>query len=478
MTFRLQTRILAAALGLMASVGPAEAAQKPLAGLWLASFSSTATTLRVALAITEPSPGRYAATMTAVDQDNVPRNALEVTFAGGEIHIQVTPAVTFTGRMSADGDALSGKWVERTRERLVTFFRVDRLPERNRPQEPKPPYPYGSENVGFENAADRVHLAGTLTLPPGNGPHPAVLLISGSGPQDRDETLFGHKPFLVIADYLTRRGVAVLRVDDRGVGESTGSRTAATSENFAGDALAAVGFLASRREIDRSRIGLIGHSEGGLIAPMVATRSRDVAFIVLLAAPGFPGAEIAAMQSHALLKAAGASEEQLAKQAVLQRKLTEALAGEGDAAVLRARVDRVLVEELGEADPRLPAARKNLEPQIALAVQPWTRFYMSYDPRPALRQVRCPVLALTGSKDIQVLAGPNLDAIRTALKEGGNSDATVQELPGLNHLFQTAATGLPAEYVKIEETFAPAALDALGEWILGHVKTGPVVRDQ
>ena len=261
---------------------------KSIDGIWLGTLSTGRQSLRIGLSISTGADGQPAVTMTSLDQANVPRPALEVQVVDGELRVKISAAARFQGRLGANGDTMSGRWLERTLDIPVTFFRVDKLPERKRPQEPRSPFPYTSEEVSFENVKENAHLAGTLTLPAGKGPHPVVLLISGSGAQDRDETLVGHKPFLVIADYLTRRGIAVLRVDDRGVGKSTGDRSGATTESFATDTLAGVNYLVTRPDIDRSRIGLVGHSEGGLIAPMVAVQSRDVAFIVLLAGPGLP----------------------------------------------------------------------------------------------------------------------------------------------------------------------------------------------
>jgi len=254
--------------------------------------------------------------------------------------------------------------------------------ESRRPQEPSPPYPYDEEEVRFSGGSPEVTLAGTLTSPRRGAPFPCAILIGGTGRLDRDETVSGHRPFQVIADYLTRRGIAVLRVDDRGVGGSTGSVEHSSSKDFAEDVRSSMRFLRARHDIVHSRIGLIAHSEGGLIAPLVAAKSRDVAFIVMLAGPGIP-------------------------------------------------------------------------------VTPG-----GYDPRPALRRVKCPVLALNGDRDQQVPPDPNLSEIERALRDGGNSDVQVATLPGLNHLFQTCETGAPAEYATIEETFAPAALDLMTTWIL------------
>ena len=339
----------------------------------------------------------------------------------------------------------------------------------DRPQTPEPPFPYNEREVIYTNDAEDTRLAGTLTVPPGSGPFPAALLISGSGAQNRDAEILGHKSFLVIADHLTRNGIAVLRVDDRGVGGSTGDMLVATTEDFASDVLAGVRFLAVQPEIDAGRIGLIGHSEGGIVAPMVAAASDDVAFIVLLAGSAIPGRELMVMQLAAVQRSIGRPQDNVEHQIEVQRRLLE-LAGEGaDLPALTdvvAELTRIQISNVPEGQrPSTEELEPAIEAEARQLTAPWWRFFLTYDPRTALRQVRCPVLAINGSLDTQVPPGPNLGAIRNALAEAGNDDVTVEELDGLNHLFQTAATGSPAEYAQIEETFAPAVLDLITSWV-------------
>jgi hypothetical protein len=306
--------------------------------------------------------------------------------------------------------------------------------------------------VTFDSAPG-VRLAGTLTVPRTPGPHPAVVLISGSGAQDRDETIFDHKPFLVLADHLTRQNIAVLRYDDRGVGGSTGSSAGATTMDFSADVVAAVDLLKTRKEVDASRIGLVGHSEGGLIASMVASRTADVRFQVLLASSGVVGETLLYHQASRLAKALGANEEQLTKGRALQSQLYEILKTEKDVETMRARI-RAL----------------NGEASAQLLTTPWFRFFLTYDPAVTLRTVKVPTLALNGEHDLQVSASENLAAIESALKAGGNRDVTVRSLPRLNHLFQTSRTGLPAEYGTISETFSPDVLAIVSGWIAEHTR--------
>jgi pimeloyl-ACP methyl ester carboxylesterase len=351
-------------------------------------------------------------------------------------------------------------------------FRLGReaIEAARRPQEPKPPYPYLEEEVSYTHGD--VTLAGTLTTPAGDGPHPAVLLISGSGPQNRDEEVFGHRPFLVLSDHLTRRGIAVLRVDDRGVGESTGDAEQATSEDFADDAMAGVEFLLARPEIDPGRIGLIGHSEGGVIAPMVASRSDDVSFIILLAGTGVPGDEIILRQMELIGRASGMEEERIADVIGTQRQMLDLVRAKATKAELEAMLRELVVVQMGTnltAEQLDDAARAHAQ----IATSPWFRFFLGYDPRPILEETRIPVLALGGELDLQVDPEQNLQEIREALRKAGNPDYTVLELPGLNHLFQSAETGNPDEYYSIDETFSPAALDTVSDWILKRFANTP-----
>jgi hypothetical protein len=266
----------------------------------------------------------------------------------------------------------------------------------------------------------------------------------------------GHRPFLVLSDFLTRHGIAVLRADDRGVAKSTGNFQAATTADFATDAEAGLAYLKTRPEVNPRKIGLIGHSEGGMIAPMVAARNPDVAFIVMLAGPGVPGDEILPAQLLLIAQANGTPRAVAEKQAAEQRELDAILTGGGDDAAIAKKL-RDKVSE-GLLDPQIEA-------QINTVNTPWFRYFLKYDPAQDLRKVQCPVLALNGERDLQVPPRLNLPAIRKALEESGNKNVEVDELPGLNHLFQTAKTGAPGEYIEIEETMSPAVLDKIAAWI-------------
>ncbi|ASS49714.1 MAG: hypothetical protein A3D31_09040 [Candidatus Fluviicola riflensis] len=343
----------------------------------------------------------------------------------------------------------------------------------NRPQQPKEPFPYYTEEVTFENKSAGITLAGTLSLPAKKGKFPVVVLISGSGPQDRNETILGHEPFAVIADYLTRNGVGVLRYDDRGAGKSTGNFGLATTTDFSTDAEAALNYLKQRKEVNKSKIGLVGHSEGGIIAPMVAARNKDVAFIIMLAGPGLPGSEILALQQALIGRAEGASEADIEENATISKGLFEIVAKEQDASATTAELKSYLETQLNALPDSMKS--KSTEEMIAEILpgvdNPWMKEFIRYDPRPALRKVTCPVLALNGSKDLQVPAKENIEAIEKALNEGwverGKKEKHIELyiLDGLNHLFQECETGSPSEYGAIEQTFSPRALAKMLDWM-------------
>jgi fermentation-respiration switch protein FrsA (DUF1100 family) len=386
----------------------------------------------------------------------------------------------YEGDLRDDG-TVEGTWTQGPTSLPLVLERVPEGEEaaavprpEDRPQTPECPCPYTVEEVRFPNPAGGFELAGTLTVPPGPGPFPGVVLVSGSGPQDRDETLAGHKPFAVLADHLTRAGVAVLRYDDRGVGGSGGEFASATSLDFATDADAALAWLAARPEVRGDAVGIVGHSEGGLVGPLVASTSERPRFLVLLAGPGVPGNEILRTQSRAISELQGVSTASMdLTDRILEgafRILRETEDG-GDAA---RRIRSLLTEAVADLSPEDRAAAGIpgddlgpwLDAEVAQLTSPWMRFFLSHDPAPPLEATRVPVLALNGSLDSQVDADVNLAAIEAALRRGGNPDYTVEALPGLNHLFQEAESGSPAEYAGIDQTMSPRAMDRVARWIL------------
>ncbi len=431
-----------------------------LAGDWSGTLQVSGTELRVVFHFSDSDDG-LPATLDSVDQGamGIPINA--VTFADRHLLLKIAAVGgTYEGDLRAAGNIL-GTWKQGGLSLPLALERLDGpLAGPTRPQHPKAPFPYRQQEVKIDNTAAEVTLAGTLTLPAGEGPFTAVVLITGSGPQDRDESLMGHKPFLVLADHLSRHGIAVLRHDDRGVGESSGSFAGATSRDFATDTAAAVAFLATRADI--AAIGLVGHSEGGIIAPMVAVDHEEVDFLVLLAAPGINGVEILVAQGNLLLEQAGMPSEARQRNSALQRRaFAEALSGDSASLALTLR-KMFAVQSPGLAGDQLEA---QIKAQQKLLSGAWFRFFLSYDPRPALSELRVPVLALNGEKDLQVPARANLGAIRLALEAGGNQHFETHQLAGLNHLFQHAESGAISEYTKIEETFAEDVMLRISEWI-------------
>ncbi|RMB25777.1 hypothetical protein C8J47_3729 [Sphingomonas sp. PP-F2F-G114-C0414] len=429
-------------------------------------------------------PGSLTATLDSPAQGAVGLPVASVKQEGRTLHLMLTtPSASYTAILSDDGRTLEGTWsqgggsIPLTMTRATTRTAPAKTSGTARPQTPRPPFPYRVEEVAYDNAIGGSHLAGTLTLPANKGPFPAVLLITGSGLQDRDETLFGHKPFLVWADALTRRGIAVLRVDDRQTGGSTGDVRSATTADFAGDVEAGLAFLRSRRDVDASRIGLIGHSDGGIIAPIVADRDPALAFIVLLSSPGEPLEQVLLSQKRWLETAAGVPKATVDQSAATMQRLYDAVKGAPDQQSADSRLAAAwhsIAQHGGKRDGERGGRRDDAAAPAPVPIglrtiaQPWMRWFLSYDPRPALEEVRCPVLALGGSKDVQVSASRNLADIKAALHD--NPDATTIEVPGLNHLLQTAPTGNVSEYATIEETVSPIALKTVGDWIVDRTK--------
>lgn len=334
-----------------------------------------------------------------------------------------------------------------------------------RPQEPAKPYSYYSEDIIFENKKAGINLAGTLTLPKKDGVFPAVILISGSGPQNRNEELLGHKPFLVLSDYLTKNGIAVLRYDDRGVAASKGNFKTATSLDFSTDVEAGIEYLKTRKEINKNKIGLIGHSEGGIIAPMVAGQSKDVAFIVLLAGTGIQGDQLLLLQQQLIGKVSGMSDEELQKNKLSNSKIYDIANKSTSTEQLQTNLTNYIKQNPNTEKPAGMTDEEFLKLQVQQIATPWMHYFIKYNPAPTLEKVKCPVLALNGEKDLQVPPKENLTAIKEALSKGGNKNVTAIELPNLNHLFQECKTGSPQEYATIEQTFSPAALTEILEWI-------------
>ena len=458
---------LAALMLLSATVAQAQDAR--ITGHWQGALDVGAARLRLAVHITKDEQGKLAATLDSLDQNARGIPVARTTLTGNQIRLEI-PAIRaeFAGSLNADGSELAGTFTQGV-ARPLRLKHVAQIAEPRRPQAPLPPFPYELIEVGSSG------LAGTFTIPKNGGPFPAVLLISGSGPQDRDEGIAGHKPFWVIADFLSRRGFAVLRVDDRGTGRSQGNSAQQTLDDKTEDVLAGLRFLRSRPEIDTRHMGVIGHSEGGVIGPVAALRSTDIAFIVMLAGVGTSMDETLALQADNVLRSSGAPEEVVRLNHEIQSVIFRTLRAEPNLEVARDKLRTEWAKRKAGFPERIQrsmgsAADASFEQQLATVTSPAMRSLILHDPRSVLKQIRVPVLALNGSKDLQVSAAQNLPAITAALAEAGNTDFSIVNLPGLNHLFQKCDKCSIAEYGELEETFSLSALALVGEWLSAHVR--------
>lgn len=427
-------------------------------GTWLGSLNVSGSALRLVFNLTRAADGSHSGTADSPDQGSI-GNPLSMVAVDGR-HVVLTigaPAATFSGDLTNDGTSIDGTFRQGTFASPLLLERQPGPLDYRRPQDPLAPYPYQTRDVSFASTAAGVTLSGTLTWPQGSGPFTAAVLVAGSGETDRNEELWNHRPFLILSDALTRAGIATLRYDKRGVAQSTGDYGAATSADFAADARAAVTYLRGQTDFPVSVIGLIGHSEGGLIAPMVADGNADVGFIVLLAGPGVPGGEVFVTQDRAIAAAAGAPASELDAAEAIERRLFACFRETSDATELDQKLRAILASE--------GVTGADQDDTVATLNTPWMRYFVTADPIPVLARTTIPVLALTGSLDLQVLADVNLPPIQDALQTAGNTRATVKKLAGLNHLFQHAGTGSPAEYGAIAETMAPDVLSQISSWI-------------
>ena len=445
-----------------------------ITGQWNGLLKVQGMQLRVVFNITKTETG-YSATMDSPDQGAKGIPVTTTRFENSNLKIEMNaPKIEYEGVLGNDG-VVTGNFKQSGMTFPMNLSRQEIEKEKiRRPQEPVKPYPYYTEDISFENKKAGITLAGTLTLPQKEGVYPVVILISGSGPQNRDEELMGHKPFLVIADYLTQNGIAVLRYDDRGTAASKGNFKTATSLDFASDTEAAIAYLKTRKEIKPKKMGLIGHSEGGLIAPMIASKNKDVAFIVLLAGPGIPGDQLLLMQQNLIGKAAGMSDTELQKSEAINKKAFEIVNHSTSIEQLKTDLTLYLNQNLKDnPNTKIPNGMSNddyVKLQVDQIPYPWMQYFIKYNPAPALEKVKCPVLALNGEKDLQVPPKANLEAIQKALEKGGNKNVTLKELPNLNHLFQECETGAPSEYAQLEQTIAPKALAEIVDWTKKVIK--------
>ena len=440
-----------------------------LPGSWLGKLSTNGIELRLVFNLKLNEKDSLIATADSPDQGakNIPLG--RVILKDDKLTIQAPTLMgEYNGIITGDS-TIDGTWTQRGVNFTVNLKKLRTAFSINRPQEPKPPFPYTSEDVTFINDKFNIKLAGTLTIPAGSGPFKAVIMITGSGAQNRNEELMGHKPFLVIADYLSRHGIAVLRYDDRGVGGSQGIYSEATSADLATDAEAAFNFLKNNPKIDQKEIGLIGHSEGGLIAPIVAASNHAVGFIVSLAGPGVNGESIIIRQTEDIDRLSGEKENDIKEATQIDKKLYAVLKKEKDndkAEIKILALYKQFLEKKKTSKEDTEKAVNQLKQKFGKNTYTWFRYFIMTDPAVFWKKVKCPVLAINGEKDLQVAADENLPAIEKALKSSGNKSVKTVKMPDLNHLFQHCKTGLPSEYGSIEETFSPEVLKIISDWIL------------
>ncbi|WP_159520622.1 alpha/beta hydrolase family protein [Sunxiuqinia indica] len=442
-----------------------------ITGKWYGLLDPEGEALRITLDI-EQTKRSYKTTLFSIDQTT---EGFEMKRSKLKNSIYSTKALLGLFRFSGayTGDSIAGTFIQFGMKYPLVFTRqkIEKTVFK-RAQEPELPLPYYTEDVKFANNTDSVTLAGTLSLPGRERAYPAVILISGSGPQNRDEELARHKPFLVLSDYLTRNGIAVLRYDDRGYGESTGCHECATTANFAGDVNAAIEYLKTRTEIDINNIGLIGHSEGGMIAPMVASENSDVSFIVTLAAPGVSLKEIVLKQNELIARAEGESEEKIALDRTITNKAMDMIAEADDVDVLQKQLSKYIKKEARKHKKLIKeesSVKDYVDFYLSEYANVWMIYALNYNAIEYFEKVQCPSLILNGKKDLQVDSEDNLLAIEKAYKNSGNKNVKFIEYPNLNHLFQECETGSPSEYSAIEQTISPKVLGDITRWIQGII---------
>lgn len=466
-----KTKVIVLILGLLlliVSTVNSQNYEKFMIGNWLGSIEFQGKKLSVVIRVKFIEKDSFVAFMDSPDQGVKDIKVTKLILRNDSALIRVKSlSASISGLINLKDSSISGVFRQSIFNCPITLRKTESLPSINRPQEPKPPYPYQITDVSFGNEIENIELSGTLTLPLSKDKVPVVVMVSGSGPQNRDEELLGHKPFWVIADYFSRNGIAVLRYDDRGVGKSKGNFNDATTLNFSNDAEAAVKYLKTLEFIDTNKIGIIGHSEGGMIAPMVASRNKSVNFIVLMAGPGLTGEEILLKQSALIAKADGESEKEIKKSHKLNLSIYEIINREPDntkAAIEIRKVYDKSTKKLSKEEKKIADGQRDV--MIQQITSNWFRYFLSFNPKDYLLKTHCAVLAINGGKDLQVPADEDLKAIEDYLKLANNKNYLIKKFDNLNHLFQNCKNGSPDEYVKIEETISPEVLGFMKDWIL------------
>ena len=456
-----------------------------ITGTWQGSLNIQGNQLPIIFHVTSDSTNKLITTFDSPNQKAFNLKCSQTIIKGDSVIFMIALINgKYAGLLSIDKKQITGSWFQGGGSLPLTITKTSEtvtLKQQKRPQTPKPLFGYHADDVEYFNADKSMKYSATLTYPEASSAStfPAVILITGSGQQDRDETLYGHKPFAVIADYLTKQGFAVLRVDDRGVGKTTGDFNIATTLDFAKDVEAGLDFLEHQPMINKEKIGLIGHSEGGMIAPIVAGERKEVKYIVMLAGPGVPISELMREQAEAIIISEGGSPAE-AKARIFQVNTIWAEMHQKEDSATMVKNIRTKIDTWNKTLDTATLAkmrRTNKAPindQIAQGMAAlntnWYKYFIAFNPQPYLQKLSCKVLALNGSKDVQVPAVPNLAGIRSALKKSKSPQYDVIELPGLNHFFQTCNKCSPSEYDELEETFSPKALAIMGNWLQKNVQ--------
>jgi len=455
-------------------------AQYSLIGDWNGTLDVNGAKLTLVLHIKDAGSGAMSGTWDSPAQGVYEKPCSSVTLSGDTATIAIAVVKGKFKGVFKTNDEIGGVWMQGGMIPMTLSRGDGKDAGPKRPQNPKPPFNYTSEDILYYNADSSIRYGATITIPKGDGPFPAVLLITGSGQQNRDEELLGHKPFAVIADHLTNNGYVVLRVDDRGMGQTTGEVHHATTRDFADDATVSFNYLLSRKEVDKKKAGLLGHSEGGMIAEMMAAENKHIDFIIMMAGPGEKLSQAMIEQNEALLQSKGISQRSIDKYIVLYKEMVNTAISTADSDRLRTAIteevkdwkyktpDSIVVAITGIHDETSEAAYIDLIAK--LFAHPWWHYFLSYDPVPDIEKISCKVLALNGDKDIQVVPKTNLQGLREALAKSKSKDYEVKLMPGLNHLFQTCHTCTFPEYQQLEETVAPVALQTMSDWLDKHVK--------
>ncbi|TQI71271.1 hypothetical protein JM79_2199 [Gramella sp. Hel_I_59] len=431
-----------------------------ITGDWYGNLNIQGTELPLVFHL-QKNDSTYLSTMDSPKQGGFDIKVDETKYEDSILEMKISAlGVKYDGVYDKNDEIINGTFKQGGMSLTLNLTREKPIKKIIRPQEPQKPYPYNSEDISFYNEIDKIKLAGTLTIPKNKKDFPTVILISGSGPQNRNEEIMDHKPFLILSDYLTRNGIGVLRYDDRGVGESEGEYSEATSKDLSRDTKAAIKYLHSRKEINKNKIGLIGHSEGGSIAPMIASKTKDVSFIVLLAGPGLSGKQLLLLQKKLIEEKSGINEDAVNQSQEIFKGAYNIISNfKGNDEQLKNDLKEYFNERFNNS-----MGESQLNNLIVNLTSPWMKYFIKYDPSLPLKKIDIPVLALFGENDLQVPALKN----SKVFQDIGNKNIDIIKLDNLNHLFQESKTGLPNEYSEIEQTISPKVLNIISDWIIEH----------